>query len=359
MGIELFHVAKAVVLERILRRSRSTCRACTSILYATPGEDLHAQNGSAPSKHGDAAHSSNPDECRTVEMMQTLLLLIASATWFNPASYEALSLRSVLDSLVREDGIERTPQPENWEAWVQFETLKRTKLVVFSFFNIHTIVFDVPPMILSTELRLDLPCSEKEWRAANEREWRESRDLSSRGQNFQDVFHSLFSMEHSSSRAVSFSSMGGYVLIHALLQQIWLVRNIRLPYQQGRYISLEEINSFECALKRWCSCWERNQESSMDPLSPHGPLSFTSTTLMRLAYIRINIDLGPARSLGTWDPDIIAKALNESPPVQRSSKLTRAALHCVHALSIPVKLGINYVAHTHVACGLINMLSAH
>ena len=87
----------------------------------------------------------------------------------------------------------------------------------------------------------------------------------------------------------------------------------------------------------------------MDPLSPHGPLSFTSTTLMRLAHIRINIDLGPARSLGTWDPNIIAKALNESPPVQRSSKLTRAALHCVHALSIPVKLGINYVAHTHVA----------
>ena len=235
-------------------------------------------------------------------MMKTLLLLIASATWFNPASYEALSLRSVLDSFVREDGIERVnaPQPDTWEAWIQFETLNRTKLVVFSFFNIHTIVFDVPPMILSTELCLDLPCSEKEWRAASEGEWRESRDFSSRGQNFQDVFHSLFSIEHSRLREIKcFSSMGGYVLIHALLQQIWLVRNIRLPYQQGRYISLEEVNSFECALKRWCSCWERNQESSMDPLSPHGPLSFTSTTLMRLAYIRIKMDLCLARSLGT------------------------------------------------------------
>lgn len=38
----------------------------------------------------------------------------------------------------------------------------------------------------------------------------------------------------------------------------------------------------------------------------------------------------------------------EAHAVQRSDKLARAALHCAHALSSPVKLGINYVAQTQL-----------
>lgn len=129
----------------------------------------------------------------------------------------------------------------------------------------------------------------------------------------------------------SFSSLGGCALIHALIQKIWLVRNVRLPLQQPEdRLSADQMNAFENALRIWAIYWEQNQESSMDPLSPHGPIAFTSTALMRLAYIRLNM------------------SLHASPSIQRSERLTQAALHCAHALSIPVKLGLSYIAETQV-----------
>lgn len=329
VGIELFNVAKAVVLERLNQR-RST----------TPPE---------------GAADATDDGYASVETMQTLLLLIAISTWFKrpPGVYEALSLRSILDSLVREDGFHQRQelQPRTWRSWVKYESLKRTKLVVFCFFNLHTIVFDIPPMIVSSELNIDLPCSENEWKAASDTLWQESRGLSLPPQGLQAASERLFTPEIEPSQpsaATGFSSLGGYVLIHTVIQRIWLVRNAGLSSQPGQQLSEEMMNSFERVLKTWSSSWECNRESSMDPLSPYGPLSFTSTALLRLAYIRINMDLGPIRSLGTWDAGLIAKSLDRSLPKQRSHRLTRAALHCAHALSIPVKLGINFVAQTQV-----------
>ncbi|KAH7109783.1 hypothetical protein EDB81DRAFT_736447 [Dactylonectria macrodidyma] len=335
VGVELFHLAKAIALEGLHRRRTVA---------------LTDRNGLA-----QVRETGGRNRYELVEVIQALLLLMAIATWFNeePAVYEALSIRSVLDSLIREGELKhrRESSPGNWRDWVKYESLKRTKLVVFCFFNIHTIVFDMPPMMLSGELHSDLPCSENEWKAASETPWREVSNRLTPPQDFQTAFEQLFIPSGDESYSISsggFSSLGGFVLIHAVIQRIWLVRNATLPDQQCQQLSLDRMNSFERALKAWSICWESNDESSMDPLSPNGPLSFTSTALLRLAYIRINMDLGPVRSLSTWDPELIAKSLNDSPPAQRSHKLTRAALHCAHALSIPVKMGIHYVARTQV-----------
>lgn len=301
-----------------------------------------------------------------VEMTQTVLMLIAIATWYKyePGATNALSLRSVLHSLVRE--LEVTQQSdqhwEDWAAWIQFETIKRTQLVVFCFFNIHTILFDLPPMQLASAIHLDLPCSETVWRATDEHLWRDARRTSNiPREDFQGVLAELFANDDQSSDAGSqaprnLSALGGYGIIHAIIQQIWLTRNARLPSQQ-RYsrLSAEDMNMFESALKRWARYWERNQESSLNPLSPHGPVTFTSTALLRLAYIRLNLNLGPVRCLDSWDPALVARSIHQSQGVERHPQLTRAALHCAHALSIPVKLGINYVATTQ----LINWSNQH
>ncbi|KAK2685774.1 hypothetical protein QWA68_015376 [Fusarium oxysporum] len=318
VGVELFHLAKAITLEGLHRRRTAA---------------LTDRNGLAK-----VPETGGRNRCELVEVIQALLLLMAIGTWFNKelVVYEALSIRSMLDSLIREDELKhrRESSPGNWRDWVKNQSLKRTKLIVFCFFNIHTIVFDMPPMMLSGELHSDLPCSENEWKA-----------------HFQTAFEQLFIPSGDASHSISsggFSSLGGFVLIHAVIQRIWLVRNATLPDHQCQQLSMERMNSFERALKAWSICWESNDESSMDPLSPNGPLSFTSTALLRLTYTRINVDLGPVRSLNTWDPELIAKSLNASPPAQRSHKLTRAALHCAHALSIPVKMGIHYVPRTQV-----------
>ncbi|RFU27208.1 hypothetical protein B7463_g9137, partial [Scytalidium lignicola] len=351
IGLELFHTARAVVLERIQRY-----RITRSV--DLPGEPFQGDSLSV----GNIRREAIPDSDKTstednsrIEMIQTLLLLIAIATWYKhqPTASDALSMRSVLDLLVREDGISwvHESQPEDWQSWIRFETRKRTQLIVFCFFNIHTIVFDIPPMMLTSELHINLPCSEREWKAGTEQEWRDSqRKFSFPQHDFQETFEGLFSNNSSSMNDTGFSSLGGYVLIHAVIQQIWLVRNTRLFHQQRDRsgLSSEEVNMFEEALRRWASYWEQNQECSMDPLSPHGPVAFTSTALLRLAYIRLNLNSGLVRSISSWDHHSIAKSFHQSPPVQRSNALTRAALHCAHALSVPVKLGINYIAQTQV-----------
>ena len=345
MSIGLFCAAKAVVMERMRR----------------PTATLSSQNTSQGLSH-DFATSGHRIETRSdteghkdaIETIQTFVLLIAIATWFhrNPDTYEALSFRSMLDSLIRANlTVERqNPQSQSWNAWILSETAKRTKLVAYCFFNIHTIVFDLPPMMLPGELNLDLPCSERQWKEATETSWRGSFISSISSQDFEQTFEFLFQEDQASRNkpCSGVSTLGGFALIHAIIQRIWLVRNARFPVCGGGFLPLAELNMFEQALKTWSWCWEQDKERSIDPLSPHGPLSFTSTALLRLAYIRINMDLGPTRSLNTWNPTLIAQALYRSPGVQRSDKVTRAALHCAQALSIPIKLGIKFVAKTQV-----------
>lgn len=108
----------------------------------------------------------------------------------------------------------------------------------------------------------------------------------------------------------------------------------------------EDITALEQALRNWQIGWRRNPESSLDPMDPNGPVAFNSTALLRLAYIRLNIDTGPGRALDTRDPFQIANAFRESPAIKRTPKLVRAVLHSAHALSIPIKIGVRLVAQT-------------
>ncbi|KAJ5616698.1 hypothetical protein N7537_001812 [Penicillium hordei] len=296
------------------------------------------------------------DDIDTLETLQSLLYLTSVSLWFinNPPYHEGLSLRSLMEMLMRNGGLNRLPDPDGtWSGWIRRESVKRTKLIVLCFFNIQTIVFDVPPMILTEDFTIELPSTEKEWQATHADLWQTERLKSPGEPKFQDALSALFGP---TSNAERFSSLGGYVLIHAILQDIWLMTKAgRLPvsrrnrFTSSSMTSTPELVHVEQALERWCQCWERNQESSVDPLSPNGPISFTSASLLRLAYIRLNADCGSARQLQTWDPVQIATSLRDNLSVRRGDRLTRAALHCAHALSTPVKLGIGFVAHSQVA----------
>ena len=349
-AVELFRVAKDIALERVRRLSSGSDEN-----WNVPSQQHGLVfNSNLLMEHGtnsvtDFPGSSNTPS-RLLETVQALLILNALGMWSEkrPAATEALSMRSVLDWLIRDERLVTLSErvPESWQDWVLVETTKRTKIIVFCFFNLHTIVFNVPPIMLTSELDVNLPCTEEEWKVEGVGEWLEARHSQQAEPAFQGAYESLF---EKATPVPTFSSMGGYVLIHAVIQHIWILQQAaRQPPRQSGALSLIEANAVEQALKRWRQGWERDMESSVSPLSPHGPLSFTSTALLRLAYIRTNIDSGSVRSLGTWDPQRIARSLFEGPPVRRSDKVTGAALHCAHGLSIPVKLGINFVAHTQV-----------
>ncbi|KAL4886700.1 hypothetical protein BJY04DRAFT_76607 [Aspergillus karnatakaensis] len=107
-----------------------------------------------------------------------------------------------------------------------------------------------------------------------------------------------------------------------------------------------QVDKFIIALRRWTSIWQLAPESSLDPLNPNGPIPFTSTALLGLAYTRLQLDLGPSRLLLTRDPQAVTCSLLHSAPLVRSQSLVPALLHATHALSIPVKLGVEYVSRS-------------
>ena len=100
------------------------------------------------------------------------------------------------------------------------------------------------------------------------------------------------------------------------------------------------------ALRKWTTAWQRTPESNLEPTDPNGPLPFTSTTLLSLAYIRNCFNFGSARTLLSWDPVQIATSLRNLPPLKRNKNVLLAALHSTHVLGTLVKLGVEYIRNT-------------
>ncbi|PKY05433.1 putative C2H2 transcription factor [Aspergillus campestris IBT 28561] len=368
-GIDLFHAAKAILLERLQRRDSKQV-ACPSWNFLSPQSGFHeSRDSSMVSNHPSSpfqSHHSMPhpvdpagyaleDSDAHMEVIRTFLLLTVFASWERHPELlrEILSLQSTLARLVREHGLSEpppSPDPNNWEDWVRREGNRRTKLIVYCFFNLHSIMYNIPPLILNAELKLNMPCSHDIWKANNAVQWR--RVIRSRQPleiPFQEAFARLFLKSNLPSSAAPISPLGNYILIHAIIQQIFFARQLCLsvPNMHGTSLRPEDLSALDSSLSSWKALWKRTPESSIDPQNPAGPIAFTSTALLGLAYIRLHVDLGPCRNLITQDPLRIARALNESAPISRSPRLIMALLHSAHALSIPVRLGIDFVARTH------------
>jgi hypothetical protein len=376
-GNELWYASRTVALEQIRRRSSQDVNAILSppSTYRSESTGLspssNARHGSMHG-HGDSDNDDNwfvpyDQGCKNLtdlyslktpqarlETIQALLLLMAMGTWAPRALLrEALCLQSHIALLVREQGLAiQEPRHEDitWEEWIQSEGEKRTKFIAYCFFNLHCIAYDMPPLLLTAELKMTLPYSAKEWKAENARQWRELRRTTHQAEiTFHDALARLFYRGPLNPNDPPISSLGNYILIHALMQQIFLVRQTSSrssPETANNSLKSADIEELGLALRSWQSFWEQTPESSLDPASPNGPVAFNSTALLRLAYIRLHSDLGPCRRLETRDPVRIAAAFKESPPLIRSARLGRAVLQSAHALSIPVRIGIAFVART-------------
>lgn len=368
-GVELFNASQAIAAQRIRRRDARLAahhRGEPEPVVSTPSVDgvASVRNGSTdgsnrqslpgplglPSELGPSDGLLLRGAEDLMQTAQALLILMAMATWAKHKEIlrEALAIQSILATLVRDDGLRGEPLRDDmpWDEWVVAETTKRTKFIVFCFFNLHCIVYNIPPLILNAELNMPLPCSAAEFKASNAFEWREARKKAVRGTGFQAALSRLFSRGGKDITEWN-SSLGNYVLIHALIQHIFFLRQTaRCRFDRDGEIAVEDISSLEQALRNWQVGWRRNPESSLDPMDPNGPVAFNSTALLRLAYIRLNVDTGPGRALDTRDPIQIAHAFRDSPSIKRTPKLVRAVLHSAHALSIPVKIGVRLVART-------------
>lgn len=362
-GVELFTISQAIAAQRIRQRDNRVAAFHKHVESQAGGSNGYGpQTGETPRSAsisgplGLPAQSDQADPLLQredlIQTAQALLLLMAMATWAKHREIlrEALAIQSVLATLVRDDGLRigSSPVDSGWHAWARHESCKRTKFIVYCFFNLHCIVYNIPALILNTEIDMTLPCNAAEFKASSEARWKDARARSTAPEiGFQDALNRLFSRGSGQDVSAYNSSLGNYILVHALIQHIFFVRQVsRYRLHQSGEIPADDITAIEHALRNWQLAWKRNPESSLDPMNPNGPVTFNSTALLRLAYIRLNVDIGPGRALDTRDPVQIARAFHDSPRLNRTPKLLRAVLHSAHALSIPIKIGIHLVAQT-------------
>ncbi|CAG8220193.1 unnamed protein product [Penicillium olsonii] len=302
-----------------------------------------------------------------IQHIGSLLILVIFATWQESRNMlsEALCLQSRLAQLIKDSGLfeaPASPEPLDWHTWIELESARRVKLSAFCFLNIHSIAYNVPPILLVRDINLRLPCSCQEWLACGENEWKIARRAIPKEQNlFQDAIAILLGRSDQASCIEPVPSpVANYVLLHGLLQYILLSRQSQILPREGEVITMAQTVTLEAALQSWTTGWLATPESSLDPLNPSGPIPFTSTAFLGLAYTRIHVDLGSHRQLETRDPQKIARALLHAPAVPRQRALLPALLHATHALSVPVQLGIDYVSHSqafiwsiqHVICAV-------
>ncbi|RYP74433.1 hypothetical protein DL769_004010 [Monosporascus sp. CRB-8-3] len=313
---ELYFIAKAMLSEKVRRDSLKEVHVLLS----------------------GASHST-PGSTKGLERIQTLILLIIFASWTDKSlSSDALTMGSQLAYLVREQGIsepDETPDDIDWLSWVTTQERRRTLLAAYAQLNLLTVVFDISPLILNHEVRVCLPSCAEPWKAENSAQWRALSRQPERefGGSLRSLFDGVMFPRES-----GVSSFANYILIHGVLQQLWATRLGSIGL-----LPPDCTKSFETALRTWQLSWELTSESTLDPLSPNGPLGLSATALLRLAYIRLAAEPGLGRALLLRDLQC-ARGIHLN--LQRSPLVDKAATHAVHALSIPARLGIGLVAQT-------------
>ncbi|KAK2590768.1 hypothetical protein QQS21_011538 [Conoideocrella luteorostrata] len=377
-GYALWYAAKAVALEQIRRRHSSELHALlpTAASYSPhstrPSPSIgyrHSFNSTQPERpvtqdtHRESYSPNTP--LSRLETVQAVLLLFAIGLWgAKTILQDALSLQSHLAILIREEGLNVETNPSllsDWEAWIRLEGANRTKLIAFCFSNLCSTAYDIPPLLLTAELNLYMPSRCRLWRAESAWQWQELRQTTPVAIiTVQESFSRLFGRT-SQGLPSHLSSLGHYVLIHALIQHIYLLKQTSFttgsPFDIQRTLKQDDVDDVSQALRVWQTSFEHRHHlraagagQAMNTEAVNGgSLTFNATALLRLAHIRLYADIKPSRALETRDSMMVASALNSTQLLQRNLRLHRAVFQAVHVLSMLVKAGVNYVARAKSA----------
>ncbi|KAL5402588.1 hypothetical protein PMIN03_010551 [Paraphaeosphaeria minitans] len=343
----LFRVSKAIVFER-LRQEESHFGPQTLAFIASTNM-LSPATATVARKAGPWA---------PLDMAKTLLILVGFATWERKdLLQQAFALRGLLVQCLRDNGLREESTSSSipagarsalWDEWVQRESSRRTKLVAFCYINVHSIAYNIHPLLWSSELHLRLPCCTQFWQVSSAAQWA---SLERERKEDQMPFQQALSVLLQGTSGVNSvhpipSPIGNYILLHALLQRIHVVRELSFPAAAQAAISGSELHTIGRALRSWTSLWQQAPESILDPNNESGPIPFTSSALLVVAYIRLSLDLGSHRHLESRDPNLIAHSLAALPDIERNDNLLSALLYSTHALSIPVRLGVDRIARS-------------
>ncbi|KAK0385192.1 hypothetical protein NLU13_7670 [Sarocladium strictum] len=243
----LFRAGRAILLERLLqRKDEFGPKTCALLGMQTPS----CQD--APLSH------QGPWE--PIDSVRALINLMAFATW-EPKVHlvqDAFSLQGLLAQVLRDLGLEEDGLPDEpanstsinaaWLAWAQRESIRRSKLIAFSFIHVHSIAYNVYPALRTNELHLRLPCETKEWKAPTAQLWQSAhREVSKQQLYFQEALSLLLRTRDSAVPLNPIpTALGNYLLLHGLLQRIYIVRDLSLPItDSSASLPVEEVDKLE------------------------------------------------------------------------------------------------------------------
>ena len=117
-GLEIFKVAKSICIERISRRDqKNAVNSSESFNRDELGRHYASPIVTEPQATGYMGFMDHIDEDsdKSIETAQALLILMAMATWFKwrPPAREAPAIRSLLETLMRDEGLKTEPIPDN------------------------------------------------------------------------------------------------------------------------------------------------------------------------------------------------------------------------------------------------------
>lgn len=253
----LFYAGKAILMER-LRREADRFGLGTSTLLGLHGCPSPHRHQESRASSGDAP--ADPEKWEVMDTVRTLIILMGYATW-EPKEVllrEAFALQSLLVQVLRSIGLTEDPEAEDpppsddphaaWLAWIRQESTRRAKLIAFSFLHIHSVAYNVYPVLRSNEVHLRLPCPTREWKAPTAAHWRAAaREAPGRQLLFQDALSLLLRDSGGAAPLDPIPTpLGNYVLLHGLLQRIYIVRDLSLPLaDQSASLPAHEVEKLE------------------------------------------------------------------------------------------------------------------
>ncbi|KAF9632191.1 C2H2 transcription factor [Lasiodiplodia theobromae] len=279
----LYHAARAIISERIRRRE-------------------------LPDPHAASFHERLPRmPPNLLATTRAILLLAKFAAWQASPTLirESLSYRALLAHSVRRAGLSKSDDDDNnegqmddnaWLRWARAETDRRTKLCVFCFLNLQELAFGLEqPVLLANEIGdIRLPSSCREWLAEGQADWLQARTAGPAPVGFRHALTCVLVGPRRDSGEVSealddvpvTSPFGNFILVHALLQRIYLARQLALPSTTPSPLRPADVDELDAAFDRWRLEWQRAPESVLDVRHSKDSLAFASTALFGLAHLR-------------------------------------------------------------------------
>lgn len=252
----MFHAGKAILIERVRHQSEQFGPRTRS--YLGFNDSVPVQSSVKAGRAGTAA--GNWAQFDPMGTIRALIALMGYATWEPKVSLlqEAFTLQGLLAQALRDVGLSEEGQADSscdytsldtaWRTWIACECTRRAKLIAFSFLHTHSIAYNVYPVLRSNEINLRLPCSTGEWKAPSATQWRTARQAIAKEQLFfQDALSLLLKRADGAGALDPIPTpLGNYVLLHGLLQRIFIIRDLSLPVMHhSAALPPEEVDKLE------------------------------------------------------------------------------------------------------------------